>query len=429
MAMEEPKPRKWSTALIILVAIAIVLAGALGWALYALYAAPAAPQQINYPIGLAIATTGPTYQVDGPIRRDAALLAIEQMNAQLAAAGSPVRFQPIHEDTTGTADGAREALQLLAAAGVKVVVGPLSTGEVSAIRDFVTQNKIVSISPSSTGIAAAIPNDYVFRAPPTDIPQSKALAQLVDTLGYTEVAIIARNDDYGKGFADLFESTFETEYGGQVTRIAYDPTVQDLAAEVTQLAADVQGLGPGADTAVLMVAFEGDGLEILDEARLSTVLRGVRWFGSESTRRSAFLNETKIPDIVQFLLDTQFTGFFATPSLNPVSVAFEAAYVAKYPGRNPKASPYSYYSYDSAWMAMQAVLLAGKYDGEAIAKMLPVFAATYLGASGHKAMDANGDAISADYTAWRVARDASNKPYYEEFARWIFATEDIEFFA
>jgi len=426
MAIEEQKTRKWSPALVIAIVVIVILAGALGWALLQI-SAPA-PQQINYPIGLAIATTGPTYATDGPIRRDAALLAIDQMNAQLEAAGSPVRFQSIHEDTAGTPDGATRAFNALAAAGVRVVVGPLSTGEVSAIRDFATQNKIVSISPSSTGVAAAIPNDYVFRAPPTDIPQSKALAQLIDELGFTKVAIIARNDDYGKGFSDLFESTFETRYGGQVTRIAYDPATQDLATEVQQLASDVQTLGPGANTAVLMVAFEGDGLEILGEARLSTVLANVRWFGSESTRRTAFLNQSAVPDIVQFLRDVQFTGFFASPSLNPVSVAFEQAYVAKYPTRDPKKSPYSYYSYDSARLAMLAILAAGKYDGEAAAKMLPIVASTYLGASGHKLMDANGDAIAADYTAWRVALDANNKAFYQEFARWVFASETLEFF-
>jgi len=338
MAMEEQKPRKWSPILIVLIALVIVLAGALGWALVQL-AAPAGQARVTYTIGGAIAVTGAAYQTDGPIRRDAAILAVDQMNAQLEAAGSPVRFVWTNENTAGTADGARAAFQLLAAAGVKVVVGPLSTGEVSAIRDFVTQNKIVSISPSSTGVGPAIPNDYVFRAPPTDIPQAKALAQLVDDLGYDEVAIIARNDDYGRGFADLFESRMETVYSGTVLRIMYATDATDLATEVSQLNANVQSLGPGANTAVLMVAFEGDGLEIVDEARLQANLRGVRWFGSESTRRSAFLNESAVPQVVQFLLDTQFTGFFATPPVNPVTTAFEQAYTAAYPGRDPKKYP------------------------------------------------------------------------------------------
>jgi len=429
MAMEEQKPRKWSPLLVVLIALVVILAGALGWALV-LLTGPAAPARVTYTIGMAIAVTGAAYQTDGPIRRDAAVLAVDQMNAQLEAAGSPVRFQWTNEDTTGTAQGATQALQLLAAAGAKVVVGPLSTGEVSAIREFVTTNKIVAISPSSTGVAAAIPNDYVFRAPPTDIPQAKALAQLVDGLGYDEVAVIARNDDYGRGFADLFESRIETVYGGTVLRIMYDTAATDLATEVAQLNTNVQTLGPGANTAVLMVGFEGDGLEILDEARLQPNLRGVRWFGSESTRRTAFLNESAVPQVVQFLLDVQFTGFFATPPVNPVTTAFEQAYIAKYPARDPKKSPYSYYSYDSAWLAMLAVLAAGKYDGEAIAKSLPGVAEKFIGASGHKMLDANGDAIFADYTGWRVVRDATtNAPKYEPFALWRFATEELEFFA
>ena|SRR5436309_13924071 len=93
MAVEAPKVKKWSVPLIIAIVVILILAGSLGWALLQL-GAPA-PQQVTYPIGLAIATSGATYQSDGPIRRDAAQLAIDQMNAQLAAAGSPIRFQGI----------------------------------------------------------------------------------------------------------------------------------------------------------------------------------------------------------------------------------------------------------------------------------------------------------------------------------------------
>lgn len=426
--MEEKKPSKWSPLVITLIALVVVLGGALGVALIQLVSPE--PEQVTYTIGMAIAVTGSAYQTDGPIRRDAAILAIDEMNEQLEAADSPVRFAYVNEDTAGTADGAQDALQLLAAAGVQVVVGPLSTGEVSAIRDFVTQNKIVSISPSSTGVAAAIPDDYVFRAPPTDIPQAKALSQLVADLGYDKVAIIARNDDYGKGFADLFESQMETVYDGTVLRIMYDTALADLATEVSQLNANINALGPGPNTAVLMVAFEGDGLEILDEARLQANLRGVRWFGSESTRRTAYLNESAVPQVVDFLLDVNFTGFFATPPVNPVTEAFEEAYTAAYPGRDPKKSPYSYYSYDSAWLAMLAVLAAGKYDGQAIAKALPGVAEKFIGASGHKMLDANGDAIFADYTGWLVVRDATtNAPIFDPFALWRFATEELEYFA
>lgn len=429
MAVEPPKAPKakmWTVPLIVAVAVIVVLGGALGWAVVQLAAPKSAA--VTYPIGLAIAVTGATYQSDGPIRRDAALLAIEQMNGRLQAAGSPVRFSPIPEDTQGTPAGALQAFQFLAAAKVSVVVGPLSTGEATGVLSFINTNHIVAISPSSTGVSAAIPNDFLFRAPPTDIPQAKALSQLVSSLGYTKVAIMYRLDDYGKGFADLFESRFTTVYGGSVQRVSYDPQKTDLATEVGALKTAVTTLGPGPTTAVLVVAFEGDGIAIFNNARLDTTLSGVRWFGSESTRRSTFLNRTARPEIVNFVRNVNLTGFFASPSLNPVSTSFEQNYTAKYPGRDPKKSPYSYYSYDSAMLAMLSVLAAGKYDGDAIKAMLPSVAETFIGASGHKKMDANGDAIAADYVAWRVALDNMSVEYFKEFARWRFATETLEFY-
>lgn len=427
--MGEEEGRKWSTALIVAIAIIVILAGALGYALVQLFGV-GQPATVTHPIGLAIAVTGTAYQTEGPIRRDAALLAVEQMNAMLEDANSPIRFDPIHEDTTGTAEGAQEALRALAGLGVKVVVGPLSTGETSAIRDFVTENKIVVISPSSTGVSAAIPGDFVFRAAPTDIPQAKALAQLVDSLGYTKVAVLHRQDDYGQGFGVLFEAELESaKYGGQVTLLNYDPNAQDLATEVAQLSTAVQGFGADAQTAVLVVAFDADGREIFSEALLDSTLPNVRWFGSESLRRSTFLSEGTPAEaaVFQFLLDVELTGFFASPAENAVLLAFEDAYTAKYPTRDPRASPYSFYAYDSAWMAMLAVLTAGVYDGDAIASVLPGVAERYFGASGHKLMDANGDAAGADYVAWVVARDAGD-PVFDEIAVWRFATGQLEFF-
>ncbi|HYV08491.1 MAG TPA: ABC transporter substrate-binding protein [Thermoplasmata archaeon] len=426
MAVEAPKPRKISIPLVVAIVVILILGGALGWALLQL-GTPAQPL-VTYPIGLAIAVSGPAYQSDGPIRRDAAQLAIDQMNTQLQAAGSPIRFQGVPEDTQGTTAGAQQAFTLLRAAGVQVVVGPLSTGEATGILTFINTNHIVAISPSSTGVTAAIPNDFLFRAPPTDIPQAKALSQLVSELGYTKVAIIYRLDDYGRGFEQLFEQRFETVYGGQTLNVSYDPSATDLATEVGQLSGDVQALGVGPNTAVLVVAFEVDGIEIFNEARLDTSLSSVRWFGSESMRRSAFLNRTARPQVVDFVRSANLTGFFASPSLNPVSMAFEQAYTAKYPSRDPKKSPYSYYAYDSAMLAMMAVLAAGKYDGDAIKAMVPFVAQTYMGASGHKAMDANGDAIAADYVAWHVALNAMSVEYFAEFARWRFATETLEFY-
>lgn len=424
MAMEEAKPKKLSAPLVIAIALIVVLAGALGFALFQLTAPRSAA--VTYPIGLAIATTGTAYVSEGPIRRDAALLAIEHMNANLRAVGSPVTFSFVHEDTGGVASGADTVFRNFQAAGIKVVVGPLSSGETSQVRDFVTTNKIVAISPSSTSISLAQTGDYVFRAAPDDRQQVDALTKLVYTLGYRDIYVLARQDDYGQGLSALFEQQFETEYGGTVTTALYSTSAQDLSPEVTALNTAVGAASP--TKAVLVVAFTTDGLEVFDEARTRSNLPAVRWFGSESLRRGIFLNQsaTSAP-IRTFLRAVNLTGFFPSPADNPVKAAFESAFSAKY-GTNPANSPYAYYSYDSSWLAMMAVLQAGRYDGEAISKALPVVAERYFGASGYKKMNTNGDALGADFYAWYFdLNSGTGQNMWTSFAVWRFPSEDLEF--
>src|SRR5258706_9906341 len=52
-------------------------------------------------------------------------LAVEQTNAQLAAAGRQLTFKVVSQDTGGTSDGAAKAVQtIVQTSGAQVVVGP-----------------------------------------------------------------------------------------------------------------------------------------------------------------------------------------------------------------------------------------------------------------------------------------------------------------
>src|SRR3989442_10861037 len=343
------------------------------------------------------------------------------MKAQLAAAGSPVQFQRIHEDSGGTPTGATNAFNALLAAGVKVIVGPLSSGEVNAIMPLANANHVVSISPSSTAPQLAL-DDYSFRVAPNDAFQSKALCRLFANQGIANVGIIARNDDYGKGLANLTKGVFEAApFSGRVTRIMYDPLATNHATEVNLLSAAIAGFGSPSQTAVLIIAFETDGLDILNLARHDATLSTVRWFGSETLKRTALLPPTAPTNIGDFLVQRNLTGFLASAAKNPVVTAFTTAYTAKY-SRAP--SPYAYYAYDAAWIAMLAVLRAGKYDGASIRAMIPIVGMQYIGASGHKIFDSNGDYAASDYRVWHV--DLTGTTYtFKELGTWFYATDTL----
>lgn len=351
------------------------------------------------PIGLAIAVSG-GYSVDGPRRLHGAQLAIEEFNAILEKAGAPFRFKGVHEDTGSKPEGAVNVINRFASLGIQVVVGPLSTSETKAVMPIANEQHIVVISPSSTGAAAALPNDFVFRMPPPDTAQGPALAQLIYKLGYEKVAVIARDDDYGRGLANLFEQKF-TELGGQVQKILYQPNQPDYSNEVNQLSTAVSQFGADEKTAVLIIAFDTDGTNILEHASRDPVLSSVRWFGPDSMKRKTFLPPDAPEEIATFMMNTNFTITFPAIARNPVTEHFEQAYKERW-GEDP--TPYAYYAYDAAWVAMLSIVTAGKYDGSAVQAILPEVAAKYIGATGQKVLNENGDAAFADYEIINVVK-------------------------
>ncbi len=371
------------------------------------------------PIGLAIAVSG-GYAVDGPKRLKGAQLAIKEMNDLLAKAGAPFRFVGIHEDTQGNPQKAVDVVKRFIADGIQVIVGPLSTSETAAVMPLANRYHVVVISPSSTGEAAAKPNDYVFRVAPPDSKQGPALATIIYKLGYRKLVIIARNDDYGRGLATLVADTFK-KLGGQVKTILYQPDKPDLSAEVTQLAAAVQSFGADKQTAVLVIAFDNDGLQILQKASKIPVLTKVRWFGPDSMARNTFIEN---PQVAEFLMKVHFLGTRPAIERNPVTKHFEEAYKKMY---HEAPTPYAYYAYDAAWLAMLSVLVAGKYNGTAIKAVLPTVGAHYMGATGQKVFDKNGDCAIANYALWTVAK-VNGKYVFKTIGMWHDSTKTIEWF-
>ena len=71
----------WKAALAVFVVLTVIFAGTTAY--FATQTRPAGGT-VTYPIGVEIAISG-SYTTDGPLRRDGAFLAIDQMNDELAA--------------------------------------------------------------------------------------------------------------------------------------------------------------------------------------------------------------------------------------------------------------------------------------------------------------------------------------------------------
>ena len=84
----------------------------------------------TYVLGVALPFTG-SFGTFGQDFERGIDLAVAQMNAELEAAGSSIRFETASADTEQTPEGAARALQtIVQTTGAQVVVGPLTTAEV-----------------------------------------------------------------------------------------------------------------------------------------------------------------------------------------------------------------------------------------------------------------------------------------------------------
>ena len=372
------------------------------------------PEEI--PIGALMAITGPLSSF-GKRHSLAAQMAIDDVNEYVAKLGLNVRFKLIVEDTKVLPEEALARIQSLAAQGVKVVVGPLASSEVTAVKGFADANKIVVISHSSTAPALAIPGDFIFRFVPTDIYQGRALARLAEALGLRKVVVIYRGDPWGDGLFEAFKENFEG-LGGTVRGVRYDPTAKDLSPEVRIASESVSAWGAGPDVGVLLISFEDDGISVLSSAKEDPVLMGVRWIGTDGTAISTKVAE-QVGDIAVKV--GGFPNTLYNPTLSPKQEEFRKRFY-EVAGEDPDA--YTYNIYDAIWVAALAIIEARTYDSEIIAKILPDVASRYFGVSGWTILDENGDRAGGDYGIWSVV-EVDGKYEWKLTGIYSLATDSV----
>ena len=374
------------------------------------------PEEI--PIGALMALTGPLTSF-GKRQTLSAQMAIDDVNAYVAKLGLNVRFKLLVEDTKVLPEEALARIQSLAAQGVKVVVGPLASSEVAAVKSFADSNKIVVISHSSTAPSLSIPGDFIFRFVPTDVFQGRALARLAEALGLSKVVAIYRGDPWGDGLYEAFKENFE-ELGGEVKGVRYDPNAKDLSPEVRKASELVSEYGIGPDVGVLLISFEDDGIAVLMAAREDPVLMGVKWLGTDGTAMSSKIVE-QVGDVAVKL--GSFLNTLYNPAFSPKQEEFRKRFI-EVAGEEPDA--YCYNIYDAVWVAALAIIETRSYDGEAIAKVLPDVASRYFGVSGWTLLDEAGDRAGGDYGIWSVV-DVDGKYEWKLIGTYSYTSDSVTF--
>lgn len=334
----------------------------------------------------------------GELARAAAELAAEDVNRYLTSINASFRVRILADDTQADPAVALSKLQSLHGRGVKYYIVRTS-GEVRQMKPYALENKLILISVSSTAPGLVTPTDYVFRLPPDDTKQARALAAVLRSRGVKAVVIIHRNDDWGRGLANQLETLLKGEM--EVVRAAaYDPQKSEFSAEVSTLADKVSAMVSkyGADKVAVVAPGFAELQTIFLTAANYPVLTQVKWYGTDG---STGLKELTDPKVCDFVL--KVGGFVSTKFAPARSPYYDRVrnYILQKFGREPDS--YAYNAYDAVWLIALTILQnGGDTDTTKFFQKFPQVAANYFGASGLTKLNENHDRDTADYELWAI---------------------------
>ncbi len=381
--------------------------------------------------------------------KDAALLAANDINSYLSAAGCKLKFTVSVSDYALVSATALTNLQAFAAAGVQVVVGPLNSGALQNLIQYSNTNHIVLISPSSTSAALAIPassTKYYFRTAPDDRWQGMADARMLQAEGASKVIVVQRHDTYGDALANATGADFNylvASNSGTVDKsgcvstdtvciIQYDTSVTDFTTTITTLNSAFNALNATASinkVAIDSVAFEEFSqmiyqIKLQHPNLLSGKLPGCSgfvpgctgtgptsiWTGTDGQSQDTVIssNSTSGTYFAQNRLPSTIYGFLNNTKTVAVDNAFSAAYSGNV------CDNYCRGTYDDVWLAALSTVSAGSYDGTKIQAIMLTVAANFYGVTGWNGLDSNGDRIATIYQIWKVVPTGSTPT-------WVYA--------
>lgn len=234
---------------------------------YEVAAAPASLAVPNTPVGVERAGDGVlkigsllpetgSLAFLGPPEFAGVELAIADINAAGGVLGNPVEYVQGDSGDTST-DIASQTVDRLLAANVDAIIGAASSAVTFTVIDKITSAGVIQFSPANTNSRLSTYDDkgLYFRTAPSDLLQGAVIASLIAADGNSSVYIMALDDAYGTGLADIAEGVLLDSGLNVLGKKIYDPKATSFDAEVNE----IKGVDPDA---ILLITFD-EGSRIL----------------------------------------------------------------------------------------------------------------------------------------------------------------------
>ena len=177
-------------------------------------------------------------------------LAIKDVNAEGGVLGKPAKHVKA-DSGDGTPNIAPQEVDKLLSRDADIVLGAASSSVSLSVVDKIVNAGVLQISPANTSTELDTYKDkgLYFRTAPSDVLQGRVMANLLSDDGFTDVAIMARQDSYGEALADNVEKFFKESGGNVVVKKLYAPDAANFTAEVN----DLKAKDPDA---IVLIAFD-----------------------------------------------------------------------------------------------------------------------------------------------------------------------------
>ena len=253
-------------------------------------------------------------------------MALSDVNANFSKRNSSLRYELIVHDTESDPAVSLEKLRLLAKEGIRIVIGPATSAELKATKDFADKNDIILFSPSSTAPSLAVEADNVFTLVADDSHQARAISKMMWDQGIRLVIPFWRNDVYGSELMQAVHANFQAmgeEFDKYAEKLGYAPRTGHLGASLHRTNfimwdSALKGLESRLQSAISQYGIDKVGIYMvsLDEvtpifvqAYNHPVLSKVKWYGSDGSA----LNDELVShyESAFFAVNTSFSNTYS----------------------------------------------------------------------------------------------------------------------
>jgi len=374
-------------------------------------ASPGAQSADALTIGTLLPQTG-NLAFLGPPEFAGVELAVKEINDGGGVLGNPVTL--LNGDSGDTTTNiAAQTVDRQIAEGVNAIIGAASSAVTLSVIDKVTSSGVLMVSPANTSptLTDYPDNGLYFRTAPPDTLQGQVVAETALADGINSMCILALQDAYGEGLANVVNSSFTDSGGDITTKIIYDPSAASFEAEVGQCAAT-------APQGIVLIGFDESKKILQEMIKQGVGPQDVQLYlvdGNMSNSLGEGLPEGELEGAKGTIPGSAPTDEFQAQLLEIDSNLQDFSYAAE--------------SYDATMLVALAAIKAGSTEGKAMAAEM----AAVSGANGGEACStfadcakllADGQEIDFEGLSGPVNFDENGDPARASMGVYVFGPDN-----